>query len=277
MSAQRARVGAEPSRRRVEPTATVAESRRSVTIDPPLAESLKLTASDPLSAGLLSAEPLWPSDTGTLRESSRRALAALIKGPYLSAERQSELWRALVSDTPAIQSRLADLFLELVLDPVHGVAFVRNVDLDAGAAPQVVRTMSLTFMDTLLLLNLRSELLRSVLGSRVIVGKDEVYEQLHVYRSASSTDEAGFTKRINAAWKKMVDHSLLLRTSTEGRFEVSPVLRLVFGPDEIAAISAEYQQLLIGGAGAPDGPANPIEEDDDAVKEDDASEAEELL
>jgi|GEM_PF-1645419 len=259
MSAQRPRTRAELDQPSDEPryAAETAVRPETVGLPPPLApEPNDLGTSEPDHA-----EPLWQSDTGTLRESSRRALAALLKGPYLSVQRQGELWRALVSDTAAIQSRLADLFLDLVIDPVQGVAFVRNADLVDGAAPQVVRTMSLTFMDTLLLLNLRSELLRSGPGSRAIIGKDEVYEQLQVYRTAASTDEAGFTKRINAAWKKMVDHSILLKTSTEGRFEISPVLRLVFGPDEIAAITAEYQHLLADSKKTKGEPAIPAEDD----------------
>ncbi|MDF9876458.1 DUF4194 domain-containing protein [Cellulosimicrobium cellulans] len=188
-------------------------------------------------------EPLWDGDPGTLREDSRRALAALVKGPYVSAERHSAIWRALVADSRVIRSRLADLFLELVVDTTLGVAFVRGAQTDAGTAPQVVRTLPLTFIDTVLLLHLRGELVRAGGSGRVIVGRDEVDEQLHTYRTAASTDEAGFTKRINASWSKLEKQNILLPTSTEGRYEVSPVLRLVFGPEEIAAVRAEYARL----------------------------------
>ncbi|MFV2142751.1 MULTISPECIES: DUF4194 domain-containing protein [Isoptericola] len=195
-------------------------------------------------AGPPAVEPLWDGDPGTLREDSRRALTALVKGPYVSAERHSAIWRALVADTPAIRSRLADLFLDLVVDPALGVAFVRGAQTDAGTAPQVVRTLPLTFIDTVLLLHLRGELVRSGGAGRVIVGRDEVFEHLHAYRAAASTDEAGFAKRINASWTKLEKQNILLATSTTGRYEVSPVLRLIFGPEEIAAVRAEYSRLL---------------------------------
>jgi hypothetical protein len=214
------------------------------------------------------AEQLWPGDTGTLREPSRRALAALVKGPYVSAERHAELWRALVADTDEIRSRLADLFLDLIVDDALGVAFIRGAQTEAGDAPQVVRTLPMTFIDTVLLLHLRGELVRSGGMGRVIVGKDEVYEQLGVYRSAASTDEAGFTKRINASWTKLEKQNLLIKTSTEGRFEVSPVLRLVFGAEEIAAVGAEYKRLLEGGGAAPDAVASDDQRHD--TDEDDA-------
>jgi hypothetical protein len=188
-------------------------------------------------------EPLWDGDAGTLREPSRRVLAALIKGPYVSADRHGELWRALLADTEALRSRLADLFLELVVDPDLGIAFVRAAQTSDGTAPQVVRTLPLTFIDTILLLHLRGELVRAAGAGRVIVGKDDVYDSLQSYRTVSSTDEAGFTKRINASWTKFEKQNLIIRTSTEGRFEISPVLRLVFGTDEIAAVRAEYVRL----------------------------------
>lgn len=198
---------------------------------------------------------LWDRDTGTLRKASRTALSALIKGPYISAERQQQNWRALLSDTDEIRSRLADMFLDLVIDDERGVAFVRNAESYDDDAPQVVRTSPLTLMDTAMLLHLRRELVAATGGGRVIVGRDEVYEHLQAYRSQVSTDDAGFTKRINSSWKKMQTLGILQRTATagvDGRFEISPVLRLIFGPEQIQAVRAEYARLRSrdGGDGA---------------------------
>ncbi len=189
------------------------------------------------------AAKLWDRDAGTLREPSRRALGALIKGPYVSAEKQPQNWRALLGDAAEIRSRLADMFLDLVIDDERGVAFVRNAETYSGDAPQVVRTAPLTLMDTAMLLHLRRELVSGSGAGRVIVGKEEVYEQLQAYRGQYSTDDAGFAKRIDASWTKMDKYGILLRTATsaaDGRFEISPVLRLIFGPEEIEAVRAEY-------------------------------------
>ena len=183
---------------------------------------------------------LWPGDTGRLREPSRRALVQLLRGPYLGAERHPGLWSALLGDEEEIRSRLADLYLELVTDPEAGVAFIRNVDADA---PRVVRTSPLTFMDTALLLHLRGQLLAAGPGARVIVGLDEVTDHLGIYRAAESSDPAGFGRRVNASWLKMVKYGILAATSTEDRHEISPVLRLVFGPEQIAALRGEYDRL----------------------------------
>lgn len=189
---------------------------------------------------------LWDRDAGTLREASRRALVALIKGPYVSAERQQQNWRALQADTDQIRSRLADMFLELVVDDERGIAFVRNAETREGDAPQVVRTSPLTLMDTALLLHLRRELVSSSGAGRVIIGRDEIYDHLQAYRRQASTDVAGFTRRINSSWDKMEKLGILLRTATsgaDGRFEISPVLRLIFGVEQIEAVRVEYARL----------------------------------
>jgi hypothetical protein len=185
---------------------------------------------------------LWDGDKGTLREPSRRVLVQLLRGPYLSASRHGNLWTALLSDEDAVRSSLADLFLELVTDHAAQVAFVRNTSADVDA-PKVMRTATLTFLDTALLLHLRQTLLQESGGRKTIVGADEVADQLQVYRGKDNADMAGFSKRVNSSWQKMVKYGLLAATSTEGRFEVSPVLRLVFGAEEIAAVQSEYRRL----------------------------------
>ena len=186
---------------------------------------------------------LWPGDRGTLRPPSRRALVQLLRGPYLSAERHGKLWGALLNDEAPIRGRLADMYLDLVVDTESQVAFVRNVDDERADTPRVVRSATLTFMDTAMLLHLRQQLLSAGGAERMIVGQDEVADHLDVYRGSDNADPAGYAKRINASWTKLIKYGVLAATSTEGRFEISPVLRLVFGAEQIAAVQAEYVRL----------------------------------
>lgn len=191
----------------------------------------------------LDSSPLWDSDTGRLRADSRRALVQLLRGPFLSAARHGHLWAALLNDETEIRSRLADSYLELVIDAESQLAFAKNVSAPDSDAPKVMRSHPLTFMDTAMLLHLRQQLLHSNGSERVIVGKDEVADQMQVYRGADDSDPAGFAKRVNGSWTKMISHGILASTTTEDRFEISPVLRLIFGADEIAAVQAEYRRL----------------------------------
>lgn len=211
-------------------------------------------------------DALWPGDTGQLREESRRALLELIQGPYLSASRRGRLWSALLADTDAIRSRLHDLFLDLVIDHGDEIAFVRPVDAGERAVPLAVRSRPLTFMDTLMLLVLRQHLIAARGERRVIVGKDEIYEQLAPYRVAR--DEADFERRMNASWTKLGNKlGLLHRAGSDDRVEISPALRLIVDDDRVAALQREYDRFLApsvldeaGGDASPDAGGDDDEE-----------------
>ncbi|WP_227589819.1 DUF4194 domain-containing protein [Demequina pelophila] len=183
---------------------------------------------------------LWPGDTGALVDGSRRALLSLVRGPYLSRDREPANWAALLADEPAIRSRLHDLFLDLVLDPDAEVAFVRSVAGEGNDAPVAVRSEALTYLDTVMLLALRQRLIHDEGQGRVIVGQDELYEELQVFRSADR-DEADFTKRLNSSWGKMLNKLRVLHTVEEGRAEISPVVRLLVDADRVRELRAAFE------------------------------------
>jgi hypothetical protein len=189
-----------------------------------------------------SGETLWTGDTGQLRDPSRRALLDLIRGPYLSGTRNRTLWSALLADEAAVRSRRHDLFLDLVVDRDHEVAFVRRVTAPEREVPSAVRSATLTFIDTAMLLVLRQMLLTAETDGRVIVGQDEVFEQLQVYRQADR-DEHDFGKRLNASWTKMQNTLRVVHSAGDDRVEISPVLRLLLDDQQVAAIAREYRRL----------------------------------
>lgn len=187
---------------------------------------------------------LYPGDTGELDLDIRRALVQLLKGPLVTAEKHPEVWRTIIRDERVLRSRLADVFLDLIVDEDELLAFTRPADTGDHKTPTVLRTQRLTFMDTVMVLALRHRLLRAQPGERVIVDFDEVGGQLEVYRAATSTDPAGFRRRVNASWTKLKDYSLLVPTTTEGRMEVSPVLRQLFDADQVAAVEEEFRRIV---------------------------------
>lgn len=194
---------------------------------------------------------LWPGDTGRLADRSRRALLKLIEGPYLSRERAPQVWEALLADQAEIRSRLHDLFLDLVLDTDAEVAFVRSVAASDNDFPRAVRTQSLKFLETAMLLALRQRLIAEDRDGRVIIGQDELYEILQVYRT-KDRDEADFAKRLNAAWGTMVRDLRVLHqlgsTSAAGpvRAEISPVVRLLVDADRVREFRATYEAIAAG-------------------------------
>ena len=42
---------------------------------------------------------------------------------------------------------------------------------------------------------------------------------------------------------KMTDNSILLRAEVDDRWEISPVLRLVFGAEEVATVTADLERM----------------------------------
>lgn len=194
---------------------------------------------------------LSANDHGRLPEATRRVLVQLLKGPYVIRDRHSQLWPSVIANEAVIRERLGDLFLELVLDRDAGLAFVRNLSSPEADLPRVIRSTPLTLIDTALVLYLREQLLRAeASATRVFVGRDELDDHLAVYRSAADTDAATFARRINASVEKMKNASVLLGTTEDGRFEISPVLGMVFDADEVMAVTRELRALVARAAGA---------------------------
>ena len=183
-----------------------------------------------------------PDDPGELDPATRRLLLKLLNGPYVRAEDHAKLWAALERSEPVVRSRLADLYLELVVDRDAGVAFVRNLAVED--APKVVRRQPLTLLDTVLVLYLRRLLLaRQGSGARVFVGRDEIEDQLRGFLQGDSTDKLAQEAKVGRSIAKMTDNSILLRAEVDDRWEISPVLRLVFGADAVAALTADLERM----------------------------------
>ena len=197
---------------------------------------------------------LWDSDAGTLSFDSRRALVQLLQGPLVRAEQHPPIWKAILSDETALRQRLADMFLDLVVDEDAGIAFTRIANsgnpIRVGKEhyvdmPHVLRVKTLTIIDTIVLLDLRTRLGLAVPGERVIVDQEELRENASQFRALDDRDEATFNRRFDASLDRMHrDYSLLGDTETEGRYEVSPALKHIFDAQTVAGIKAEFEELL---------------------------------
>lgn len=217
---------------------------------------------------------LWPGDPGTLPLDVRRVLVALLRGPYLSHQHDPVLWSTLLAHEPIVRRRLGDLLLELAIDADSEVAFSRNLTPDPDfdrAVPSVLRTAPLSFIDSALLLHLRHLLLQGAAQQeRMVVGREEIDAHMRAYAPSTGNDEATFSKRLTASVKRMRDWSILLKTDTEERWEVSSILALILTPDVIGGIEAEYERLREQG-GAPikrDANEDPDEDEDEGGESD---------
>ncbi|RFA13910.1 hypothetical protein B7R21_07565 [Subtercola boreus] len=206
---------------------------------------------------------LWDGDAGTLLEPSRRALLEILKGPYLSGRQQPGLWAALMADERSIRSRLNDLFLELVMDPVEEFAFARKVRAPDVDAPSALRSERLTFIDTAMLLVLRQLLLAAPGEQRVIVGQDDVYERLAVYNDG---DDSVFQRNLNGAWNRMLNKFRVLHGVGTDRAEISPIVRFLIDEERVRALSVVYQNIS-GDAQTAVGHPETVREDEEGGEE----------
>ena len=146
------------------------------------------------------------------------------------------------SSKDVIRSRLADLFLELVVDSDAQVAFVRQADTGDVDSPILLRRTRLTFLESVLLLFLRQLLADAdVRGERAVVSTEEMVEQMKLYEHSLNTDRAGFERRIHAAIEKVKKNSVIspIRGSDE-RYEISPTLKLLFSAEEVVSLARSY-------------------------------------
>ncbi|MDR0735516.1 MAG: DUF4194 domain-containing protein [Zoogloeaceae bacterium] len=194
------------------------------------------------------ANALFLGDSGELPLDTRRALVQLLAGPSLDGCRHPKLWPILVRDKVLICRRLAEFFLELVIDPDVQVAFTRQADTGDLEVPLLLRRAQLSFIESILLLYLRQRLTQAdAQGDRAVVSSDEILEFLTLYERASSTDRAGFARRVHAAIEKIKTHSILRKIrSSDDRFEISPTLKLLFSAEKIEALTRLYQRMAAG-------------------------------
>lgn len=187
-----------------------------------------------------------------LVDESRRVLVALLQGPFLDGRKDTVRYSQLLRDRAAIEARLADLFLELVVDDDAQVAFVRQSEDDPDAPKLLRRLTGLNRLDSVLLLVLRQMLLtQSSRGQRAVVSEAEIQQALAAYRRSTSTDEAGFAKDVRASIAKVQRAGLLDEQGDS--YEVSPVLRLMIGPDTAREFIGLYR---LAGADTLEDPAD---------------------
>lgn len=208
------------------------------------------------------ATALFLNDSGVLPLETRRVLVQLLSGPSLEARRHAKMWPVLLRDEAVVRSRLADLFLELIVDRDMQVAFTAQVEAGELDVPILLRRAQLTFIDSVLLLFLRQRLTQAQShGERAVIARDELVENLLPYERAASTDRAGFTKRVHASVEKLKKHNILqkIRGSDE-RFEIAPTLKLLFPAEQIVALGALYERMAAGDAPQPE--PQPADEDE---------------
>ncbi|WOP19107.1 DUF4194 domain-containing protein [Raineyella sp. LH-20] len=191
------------------------------------------------------------ADPEVLPDPARRSMATLLTSRFITRASHAAAWQGLIDHEPRIRARLADMFLELVIDHDHEVAFKRQVD--DPEAPVVLRREKPLGKDaTLLLVHLRQlHAFTDAADSAVAITLSEATDFLARFRDPSDTDEAGFQRDVETALRG-VERLGLLRPDQDvpDTWIVSPAVVALVTPDRLAAIRDQLQVLAGGGPAA---------------------------
>lgn len=187
------------------------------------------------------ADPLFPGDIGTLGKTLREALVAILKRRYISADRHGDLWRVVIENEPMLQSRLNDLFLELVIDRDYRVAYKRQATSETGMKfPTLIYDKEWNREETILLVflrrRIRSDQKAGDLGS--FVDRRELVEEVRHFRSHEATNQSRDDTRANNAIDALVKSEVLLRTDVADRYRLSTIIEVLLPVSRVKALAA---------------------------------------
>lgn len=215
---------------------------------------------------------LFPDDRGQLAEQTRRVLVQLLRGPAVDGRRHPKLWPVLLQEEATLRSRLHELFLELIVDRDMEVAFTRQVSSADIDVPILLRRVQLTFFDTVLLLFLRQRLTSSdAQGERAVASSQEMRDHLQVFEKQGNVDHSRFDRQMDKTIDRANTLGLLHKIrGSEGRYEVSPTLKLLLPAEEVQELARLFEELALKGArqadttDIPDDSAEPSEAEPEA-------------
>lgn len=188
---------------------------------------------------------LYAGDQGQMPLDARLALCKLLTGPFI--DHDSPHWSAILREEALLRSRLADVFLELILDRERQVAFTRQADTGELDTPVLLRSAPLTYIESVLLLHLREMLIDAeTRGERAVTDEPELLNALELFAGVGG-DRVGANKRISAAIEKMKRNGVLSGIrGADKRYEISPALRLLFTANDVEALGKAYRKIASG-------------------------------
>lgn len=173
-------------------------------------EEIRTESSLPQEGEGLEANALYEGDTGSLSFEQRQLMVTLLRGPYLTQAERPNLWQTLINSRSVIEASLANLFLSLIVDEELGVAFCRQADVGDLEAPQLLRQFSLSYLDSVLLLELRQRLLTAQSkGEKAVIAQETIEELLKTFDVSAKTNERQFKSHVNAVIKRLTARKLL--------------------------------------------------------------------
>jgi len=208
-----------------------------------------------------------------LPEPARRALVSLLMNRYISRARHRIAWEGILTSENDLRARLDEMYLDLVVDHEAEVAFKRQQDGDD--VPRVLRReKALTRDASFVLIFLRREYaFADPDDGPVMITRDQIGEFLRAYREDGDSDDARFSRRVDAAINALIKPWQILEPNpaVDYLFTVSPVVVPLVGVDEMRRLEAAFRKAAAGPESSPrpDGDvAESVLESDEDVDDD---------
>jgi hypothetical protein len=185
----------------------------------------------------------YENDRGTLPLEIRKLLIVLLRGPYLLSSDAAN-WNLLLQNRDLVLQQLGNIFLSLTIDELNGVAYICQADTGEVEAPTLLSSFSYKLLDSVLIVEMRDRLMKAnQAGERAAISTDEIVSLLTFFDPASKDDQTRFVKRVVSVITRCKDRHFLLPVSKD-TYEISPILKVVFGASQIQEMKESYQRLI---------------------------------
>lgn len=179
-------------------------------------------------------DELFAGDRGVLDPEARRVLVRLLQRRFLLAERSRSEWAVLLDHQHAIESRLNDLFVRLVIDHDRGVAYKEQVRSDELEIPILLRDEAYSRAETLVLVHLRTVYQRETTAGEASARVDieDVEQTVLTYFAEADGNTARRQKAIRAAVARLRQDGVIEEES-EGRYRISPLVEILLSSERL--------------------------------------------
>jgi len=188
---------------------------------------------------------LFEGDLGQLAAEVRRALVIILKRRYVSAERDPDVWRILVENRTAVETRLNDMFLQLVVDRDYDVAYKRQAVPDGGGTfPTLLHNAAYSREQTILMVHLRG-VFRSGLSDgaeAVFVDSQELIDEVANYLPEGTTNKVDANRAAQRAVEALYKSDILLQTPEPGRYRISPIIEVLLPVGRLQELAESLSQ-----------------------------------
>ena len=172
---------------------------------------------------------------------------------YVSRSRNRAAWEGVLTFESDIRARLDEMYLDLVVDHEAGVAFKRQQDGDD--VPRVLRKeKALTRDASFVLIFLRREYEFTAPDDwPLIISREQIGEFLRAYREDGDSDDARFSRRVDAAINGLMNPWKILEPDPDADylFTISPVIVPLVGVDEMHRFETAFREAAEGPRSSP--------------------------